>query len=191
MSPQCCQCNGKGRCVGCSWGEPYKNCTPSHNGRHENLDGALACGVMFHSTCLPTWTTSLQRAKTVAEATELMGRMNVDRGGDYVLSSPDPLQHSKRKGGSGEYSTFLCLFEISVVQSDWLIWQFFPPVLSLIPRHHPVRISLPVQCTGKPHAILKAIHTGVGFGSGTETNLYWASLTQTTYLYSSHLYRPP
>ena len=129
--------------------------------------------------------------RPVAEATELMGRMSVDRGGDYVLSSPDPLQHSKRKGGSGEYSTFLCLFEISVVQSDWLIWQFFPPVLSLIPRHHPVRISLPVQWTGKPHAILKAIHTGVGFGSGTETNLYWASLTQTTYLYSSHLYRPP
>ena len=56
--------------------------------------------------------------RPVAEATELMGRMNVDRGGDYVLSSPDPLQHSKRKGGSGKYSTFLCLFEISVVQSD-------------------------------------------------------------------------
>ena len=36
---------------------------------------------------------------------------------------------------------------------------------SLVPRPHPARISLPVSL----HAILKAIRTGVGFGSGTET----------------------
>ena len=36
---------------------------------------------------------------------------------------------------------------------------------SLVPRPHPVCISLSVS----PRAILKAICTGVGFGSGTET----------------------
>ena len=38
-----------------------------------------------------------------------------------VVSHPDP--PPKRKGGSGEYSMFLYLPEISVAQSDWLIWQ--------------------------------------------------------------------
>ena len=50
-----------------------------------------------------------------------------------------------------------------------------PTLSSLVPRPHPVCISLPVYyplCV-----ILKAICTGVGFGSGTETKLYheWKS----------------
>ena len=35
---------------------------------------------------------------------------------------------------------------------------------SLVPRPHPARIASSI-----PHAILKAIRPGVGFGSGTET----------------------
>ena len=45
--PQCCRCNGKGRCVGCSCvrsGRMCTNCTPRHKGRCENLDGAPLCG---------------------------------------------------------------------------------------------------------------------------------------------------
>ena len=50
MPPQCCLCNGKGRCVGCSCvrsGRVCTNCTPRHKGRCENLenlDGAPLCG---------------------------------------------------------------------------------------------------------------------------------------------------
>ena len=43
-------------------------------------------------------------------------------------------------------------------------------LLSLVPRPHPACISLPVY---NARAILKAIRTGVGFGSGTETNCYY------------------
>ena len=45
---------------------------------------------------------------------------------EAIVSSSEPLEHCKRKGGSGEYSTFcvpLWNRNISVVQSDWLVWQ--------------------------------------------------------------------
>ena len=41
-------------------------------------------------------------------------------------------------------------------------------VSSLVPRPHPARILLPVSS----HTVLKAIRTGVGFGSGAETSVY-------------------
>ena len=46
MPPQCCRCNGKGRCVGCSCvrrGVSCTNCTPCHNGRCENYGAAPVC----------------------------------------------------------------------------------------------------------------------------------------------------
>ena len=43
MPPQCCRCNGKGRCKGCVCarsGTVCTNCTPSHSGRCENYGKA-------------------------------------------------------------------------------------------------------------------------------------------------------
>ena len=43
MPPQCCRCNGNGRCKGCicvRGGKACTNCTPSRSGRCENFDGA-------------------------------------------------------------------------------------------------------------------------------------------------------
>ena len=65
--------------MGCSCvrrGEPCTNCTPSHNGRSENLHGALPPA--YQPEPHPS-----KKLRPVAEATELMGRMNADRGGDY------------------------------------------------------------------------------------------------------------
>ena len=44
----------------------------------------------------------------------------------FLVSQPDPLEPSKRKGESGEYTgstTPLYLPETSAAQSDWLMWQ--------------------------------------------------------------------
>ena len=47
MSPQCCRCNGNGRCKGCLCARSRRICTntPSHNGRCENLSRATASEV--------------------------------------------------------------------------------------------------------------------------------------------------
>ena len=48
MSPQCCRCNGNGRCKGCLCarsGRICTNCTPSRNGRCKNLSHATASEV--------------------------------------------------------------------------------------------------------------------------------------------------
>ena len=42
-APQCCRCNGKGRCRGCvcvRGGKACTSCIPSRSGRCEDLDGA-------------------------------------------------------------------------------------------------------------------------------------------------------
>ena len=50
-------------------------------------------------------------------------------------------------------------------------------VCSLVPRLHPVHISSIM------HTILKAIHAGVGFGSGTKTSMYVHRMSLKTSLY--------
>ena len=48
MSPQCCRCNGNGHCKGCQCarsGRICTNCTPSRNGKCENLSRATASEV--------------------------------------------------------------------------------------------------------------------------------------------------
>ena len=45
--PQCCRCNGNGRCKACICtrsGKPCTDCTPSHVGRCENRGGAAGVG---------------------------------------------------------------------------------------------------------------------------------------------------
>ena len=45
--PQCCRCNGNGRCKACVCarsGKPCTDCTPSHVGRCENRGGAAGAG---------------------------------------------------------------------------------------------------------------------------------------------------
>ena len=45
--PQCCRCNGNGRCKACICvrsGKPCTDCTPSHVGRFENRGGAAGAG---------------------------------------------------------------------------------------------------------------------------------------------------
>ena len=67
---------------------------------------------------------------------------------------------------------------------------------SLVPRLHPARIWLPVKVSlvGKPspRVILKAIRSGVGFGSGTETTQSVdsnGSILKAASLFERHLYK--
>ena len=75
MPPQCCRCNGKGRCVGCSCvrrGVLCANCTPSHNGRCENLGGASVRGAVGVNLSANQPDPS-KEPRPLAEANESMG----------------------------------------------------------------------------------------------------------------------
>ena len=52
MPPQCCRCNGKGRCRRCACvrsGKPCTNCTPSHVGRCKNHGGGACVETVVHA----------------------------------------------------------------------------------------------------------------------------------------------
>ena len=64
---------------------------------------------------------------------ELKSRCSILWASHSLVSSPSTLQHCKRKGGSGEYSTtFLYFRGISAVQIDLAI---IPPVLGFLTHH--------------------------------------------------------
>ena len=85
MPPQCCRCNGKGRCRGCVCvrsGKACISCMPSRSGRCENLDGAKC---RIETSPLPEPSEQLHQPEDRVNETVEMGE-GYEREEHYQLS---------------------------------------------------------------------------------------------------------